>query len=119
MNLPGLHDDIEEFNQYSMESGVNYFGVNDLSGGSYIYYESGEGVFTRLIDSYQTLDGKSLSQLRLLSDTAIAGRRGVLPRGLHRRHDRHVLGQRFGARADPAMAFGAIHADVGTARRNA
>jgi hypothetical protein len=73
MNLPGLHGAIEEFNQYSLETDYNYFGVNDVNGGSYIYYESADGVFTRLIDTYSTLDGKSLSQIRLLSDTALDG----------------------------------------------
>lgn len=73
MNLPGLHSIIEEFNQYSIETDYNYFGVNDITGGSYIYYESAEGVFTKLIDTYSPLDGKSLSQIRLLSDTALDG----------------------------------------------
>ena len=71
MHLQGLHADIEEFNQYSVESGVNFFGVNDEDGGSYIYYESSEGVFTHLIDTYETLDGKSMSSIRMLADTAI------------------------------------------------
>lgn len=73
MNLPGLHADIAEFNQFSLETGVNYFGVNDLQDGSYIYYESADGVFTKLIDSYETLDGKAISQIRMLSDTALSG----------------------------------------------
>jgi hypothetical protein len=73
MHLQGLHSDIEEFNQYSVESGVNFFGVNDETGGSYIYYESSEGVFTHLIDTYETLDGKSMSSIRMLSDTAVGG----------------------------------------------
>ena len=71
MDLPGLHAPTEEFNQYSVETGVNYFGVNDEDGGSYIYYESAEGVFTRLIDTYSPLDGKALSSIRMLADTAI------------------------------------------------
>ena len=71
MILPGLHAEIHEFNQFSLETGVNFFGVNDIDGGSYLYYESAEGVFTHLIDTYQTLDGKALSRIRMLSDTAV------------------------------------------------
>ncbi|CAN5334126.1 hypothetical protein BH09PLA1_BH09PLA1_27370 [soil metagenome] len=73
MLLPGLHDGIAEFNQYSLETDVNYFGVNDLSDGSYIYYESAAGVFTKLVDSYETLDGKALARIRMLGDTALNG----------------------------------------------
>jgi hypothetical protein len=71
MELPGLHAPTEEFNAYSIESGVNFFGANDEDGGSYIYYENAEGVFTKLIDTYSPLDGKSLSRIRMLSDTAL------------------------------------------------
>jgi hypothetical protein len=71
MNLTGLHSDTEEFNQYSVETGWNFFGVNDVTGGSYLYYESSEGVFTHIIDTYSPLDGKALSRIRMLADTAI------------------------------------------------
>ncbi len=71
MNLPGLHAEVHEFNQYSLETGVNFFGVNDIAGGSYIYYESAEGVFTHLIDTYAPLDGKPVSRIRMLADTAV------------------------------------------------
>jgi hypothetical protein len=71
MNLPDLHAPIEEFNQYSVDTGVNYFGVNDEDGGSYIYYESADGVFTHVIDTYSPLDGKALSSIRMLADTAL------------------------------------------------
>lgn len=73
MNLSGLHAPIQEFNQYSVESGWNFFGVNDEIGGSYIYYESSDGVFTHLIDSYQQLDGKAINRIRMLADTALGG----------------------------------------------
>jgi hypothetical protein len=73
MELPGLHAPTEEFNAYSIESGVNFFGANDEDGGSYIYYENADGVFTKLIDSYSPLDGKNLSRIRMLSDTALGG----------------------------------------------
>jgi len=73
MNLPGLHDDLEEFNAFSVDTSTAFFGANDKSGGSYIYYESAEGVFTKLIDTYQPLDGKALSSIRLLQDTALEG----------------------------------------------
>jgi hypothetical protein len=73
MNLPGLHSPILEFNQYSVEGGMNFFGVNDENDGSYIYYESRDGVFTHLIDTYETLDGKAMSRIRMLGDTALGG----------------------------------------------
>lgn len=73
MELPGLHAPTEEFNAFSIESGVNFFGANDEAGGSYIYYENADGVFTKLIDTYSPLDGKSLSRIRMLSDTALNG----------------------------------------------
>jgi hypothetical protein len=73
MELPGLHAPTEEFNAYSIESGVNFFGANDEDGGSYIYYENADGVFTKLIDSYSPLDGKDLSRIRMLPDTALGG----------------------------------------------
>lgn len=73
MNLPGLHAPTFEFNQFSLETGFNFFGVNDVAGGSYIYYESAAGVFTHLIDTYELLDGKALSRVRMLGDTAIGG----------------------------------------------
>jgi hypothetical protein len=73
MVLPGFHGQIQEFNQFSLETDFNYFGVNDLTGGSYIYYESSDGVFTNLIDTYQTIGGKSIATIRMLSDTALNG----------------------------------------------
>ena len=73
MELPGLHAPTDEFNAYSIETGVNFFGANDEAGGSYIYYENADGVFTKLIDTYSPLDGKSLTRIRMLSDTALGG----------------------------------------------
>jgi hypothetical protein len=73
MELPGLHAPTEEFNAFSIESGVNFFGANDEAGGSYIYYENADGVFTKLIDTYSPLDGKALSRIRMLTDTALNG----------------------------------------------
>jgi len=73
MILPGLRAETHEFNQYSLETGWNFFGVNDINGGSYIYYESADGVFTHLIDTYDPLDGKALTRIRMLSDTAVGG----------------------------------------------
>jgi hypothetical protein len=52
---------------------MNFFGVNDEDDGSYIYYESRDGVFTHLIDTYETLDGKAMSRIRMLGDTALGG----------------------------------------------
>jgi len=54
-------------------SGTAFYGANDEDGGSYIYYENADGVFTKLIDSYSPLDGKNLSRIRMLSDTALGG----------------------------------------------
>ena len=73
IHLPGLHAETHEFNQFSLETGFNFFGVNDVDGGSYIYYESAAGVFTHLIDTYEMLDGKAMNRIRMLSDTAIGG----------------------------------------------
>lgn len=65
--LPGLRDDVEEFNGYAISDTAFAAGAVDGLGGRYIYAEIG-GTFQYVLSTYDTLDGKAISAIRWSAD---------------------------------------------------
>ena len=47
--------------------------MQDEDGGSYVYIANDFGPMTKVLDSYDTLDGKSISRIRFAGDTIEEG----------------------------------------------
>jgi len=73
MNLPDKRDDVEEFWGYTTDGPKAIVGMQDMSGGSYIYMANDFGPWSKILDSYDTLDGKSISRIRFAGDTIEGG----------------------------------------------
>jgi MYXO-CTERM domain-containing protein len=73
MSFPDQHDDIEEFWGYTMDGVKPIVGMQDMNGGSYVYIANDFGPMDKVLDSYDLLDGKSISRIRFAGDTIEEG----------------------------------------------
>jgi hypothetical protein len=69
MSFPDQHGDIEEFWGYTLDGAKPIVGMQDMNGGSYVFIAQDFGPMVKVLDSYDTLEGKSISRIRFAGDT--------------------------------------------------